>query len=155
LDVSFSLLSLEEAETVRSLVAQAQTLGLDERATQLLEAEIYAAHGLRADAIALLEELAAGEDAPAVHRRLGDLYLEIGLYAEAREAYERALEGYRALGDRAGEAAVLTGLGLAYWGNRDDGTARDCLEQARDLDEALGDAEGVERVESTLGEMMR
>lgn len=156
LDLSFVLLSSEEMVAVQAVVAQAHGLGLADRATHLLEAEIYATHGLRADAIALLEELAAGlavEDAPTVHRRLGDLYLEVGLYTESREACERALGGYRALKDRAGEAAALAGLGLAHRGDGDDATARGHLEQARDLYQTLGDVDGVARVEDVLAEM--
>jgi hypothetical protein len=153
LDVSFSLLPTEELEAVRAMVAQARTLGLDERATQLLEMEIYAAHGLRAGGIAGLEELAAQENAPAIQQRLGDLYLEVGLYAEAREAYGRAQVGYRALGDHAGEAAALAGLGLAYRGNHDETTARGYLEQALDLYQVLGDAEGMGCMENVLAEI--
>lgn len=114
LDLSFALLPPEEVAAVQTLIAQAQGLNLNERGTRLLEAEIYAAHGLRADGIALLKELATGEDAPTIHRRLGDLYLEVGLYTEAQEAYEQALIVFRALGDRSGEAASLAGLGLAH-----------------------------------------
>jgi len=155
LDVSFSLLPTEEVEAVRAMVAQARTLGLDERGTQFLETEIYATHRLRADGITRLEELAAQENAPAIHRRLGDLYLGIGLYTEAQRVYERALAAYRVLGDRAGEAAALAGLGLAHRGDGDDITARDYLEQARDLYQAMVDADGVVHVESVLTEMSK
>lgn len=155
LDLSFALLPPEKVTTVQSLMAQAQGLGLDERATRLLDAEIYAVHGLRADGIALLEELATEEDAPTVHRRLGDLYLEVGLYTEARQSYERALAGYYTLGQKDGEAHVLAGLGLAYRGNRDDATARDYLEQALRLYQAIGDTDGVTCVKSVLDEMGR
>jgi hypothetical protein len=155
LDLSFALLPPEEVAALQVLVAQVQGLGLDERATRFVKAQIYAASALRAEAIALLEELAAGEDAPTVHRRLGDLYLEVGLYTEAQEAYECALAGYRALGDRAGEAAALAGLGLARRGNGDDATARERLAQARDLYQALGDAGGMARMERVLAEIWR
>jgi len=153
LDVSFSLLLPQEVDTIQTLVAQACDLELAERATQLLEAEIYAAHGLRASAITLLEELAAGEDAPTVHRRLGNLYLEMGLYTEAQDAYERALDGYHALGDREGEAHVLAGLGLARRGNGDDATARAHLEQALSVYRGIGDVDDTANVEAILVEM--
>lgn len=153
LDLSFILLSPEEIATIQKLVARVQELDLNERATHLLKVEIYAAHGLQADAIALLEELAPVEDAPTVHRRMGDLYLEIGLYTEAQKSYEQALAGYRTLGQKDGEAHVLAGLGLGYRGDRDDATARDYLELARDLYRVLGDADGVTRVENVLDEM--
>jgi hypothetical protein len=153
LDLSLALLPPEKVAAVKALVTQAQELGLAERATLLLETEIYAAHGLRADAIALLEKLGVREDAPAIPRRLGDLYLEVGLYVEARGAYEQALIGYRALGDKAGEAHALVGLGLAYRGNDDDVTARKHLEQALSIYQAIGDTEGTKWVEDVLAKM--
>jgi len=155
LDLTFALLPSEETTVVQMLVAQVRGLGLSERAIRLLEAEIYATQGLRDDAIALLENLAAGEDAPAIHGRLGDLCLEVGLYTEARSAYEHALAGYRNLGDRAGEAATLVELGLACWGNRGDDTAQDYMEQARAVYQNLGDAEGMSWVERTLSAISR
>ncbi len=153
LDLSFALLSPEQVAAVEALLAQAQDLELDEQATCLLEAEIYAAHGLRAEAITLLADLTAAKDAPTLHRRLGDLYLEVGLYTEAQAAFEQALSGYRVVGDRAGQAAALAGLGLAQRGNRDEAAARDSFSQARDLYQALGDAEGAGQVEKLLAEL--
>lgn len=153
LDLSFALLPQEQVEAVQKLVAQAQGLGLADRGARLLQAEIYAASELRADAIGFLEELASGVDAPTVHRRLGDLYLEVGLYSEAEEAYERALEGYRSIADTDGEAHALVGLGLACRGNRDDVAARKYLEQALSIYQAIGDTEGAKRVEDVLAKM--
>jgi hypothetical protein len=153
LDLSFVLLSREEIEAVQSLAEQARGLGLDERGTNFLLAEIYASHHLRAEAIALLEELAVEEeDAPTVYRRLGDLYLEVGLYSEAKGAYESALAGYCALGDRAGEASALVGLGLAHRGDGDDFTARDYLEKAMSTCQAIGDDKGTAQVQAMLDE---
>jgi len=153
LDLSFVLLSPGEIETVKALVALARGLRLNGWAIRFVEAEIYASRGLRADAIALLEELARTEDAPAIPRRLGDLYLEVGLYTEARDVYKRALEGYRTLGDKYGEAHVLTGLGLAYRGDRDEATARDYLKQALSVYQAVGDADGGVRAKKVLAEL--
>jgi hypothetical protein len=153
LDMSFVLLPAKEASTVHALVAQAQGLGLSQRAAQLLEAQIYEGHGLRADAIALLEQMAPGQDAPGVYRRLGELYLEVGLYTEAAEAYEVARTGYTALGDVEGEAAAMAGAGLARRGNGDDATAREWLEQARDLYQRLGEGDGLAGVEDVLAQI--
>ncbi len=150
LDLSFVLHPPKEIETIEALVARVRGLGLDDRAARLLISEIYTAHQLRSDAIALLEGLAAGEGAPAIHGRLGDLYLEIGLYREARQAYERALSGYRSFGDKAGEAASLSGLGLAYRGDGDDATARNYLEQAVTVYRSIGDADGANNVEEAI-----
>ena len=153
LDLHFALLSPEEIATVQSLLMRVQGLDIDERAMHLLKAEINASYKLCADAIILLEKLTANEDAPAIHRRLGDLYQEVGLYTEARISYEHALEGYRTLGDQAGEAATLVGLGLAYRGNLDDATARKYLERALDVYRTIGDAYNVANIEAILAKM--
>ncbi len=137
---------------IAMLIARVRELGLDERATWLLEAEVYATYRQRDNAIALLEKLAAEDDAPAVYRRLGDFYLEGGLCAKAQEAYEHALDGYCALKDKEGEAYILVGLGLTHRCNHDDDMARDHLEQARDLYLALGDATSTTWVEWLLTE---
>lgn len=151
LDLSFNLLSPEKRETVRSLEEQAWGLSLDERGTRFLLAEIYASHYLIADAIALLEELAVQEEnTPTVYRRLGDLYREVGLYSEAKGAYESALAGYCALGDRAGEASALVGLGLAHRGDRDDLTARYYLEKAMSTCQVIGDDKCTAQVQAML-----
>lgn len=153
LDLSFALLPQEQVEAVQKLVTHTQGLGLADRGIRFLEAEIHAAFGLRADAIGLLEELASRVDAPTVHWRLGDLYLEVGLHSEAQQAYERALEGYRSIADMDGEAHALVGLGLAYRGSDDDVTARKYLKQALSIYQAIGDTEGTKRVEDVLAKM--
>jgi len=153
LDRSFALLSAREITVIEALVAQVRGLGLDDRATRFLNGEIYAIHKLRADAIFLFEGLPVEVEAPAISRRLADLCLEVGLYRESREAYERAWAGYQALGDGDGEAATLFGLGLAYWGERDDMTARKYLGQALTVYRSIGDVEGEGRVEAVLAEL--
>ncbi|MFL7808031.1 MAG: tetratricopeptide repeat protein [Anaerolineae bacterium] len=153
LDLSFVLLSPDIEAAVQALVTQAQGLGLSQRAAHLLESQIYDGHDLRADAIALLEEMAPSQDAPGVYRRLGNLYLEVGLYTEAAESFDLARSGYTALGDIEGEAAALAGLGLAHRGDGDDATAREWLEQARDLYQRLGEGSGLAGVESVLDQV--
>jgi hypothetical protein len=153
LDLSFALLAPDQVTAVEALAGQAEKLELDERAERLVQAEIYADQGLRADAIAVLKEIAATESSPPVHQRLGDLYREIGLYAEAQQAYGQALEGFRAAGDRAGEARVLAGLGLALRGEGDAASARDSLTKAGDLYALLGDAEGASQVAQLLADL--
>jgi hypothetical protein len=150
LDLSFVLLSTEQAAAVEALVTQVSGLGLSQRAANLLACQIYDGHDLRADAIRLLEEMAPRQDAPGLHRRLGSLYLEVGLYTEAASAYGLARNGYGALGDLEGEAAALAGVGLAHRGNGDDATARDWLEKSRALYQRLGDDVGLTSVEDAL-----
>lgn len=152
LDLGFVLLSATEVDAMKALVSQVSELGLSDQATRFVEAEIYASRGLRADAIVLFEELGLSVDAPAIHRRLGDLYLEVGLYVEAISAYRSALNGYRTLRDKYGEAHVLTGIGLAFRGDRNENEAQEYFRQALSLYEAFSDLENAENVRSLLNE---
>lgn len=153
LDLSFVVLSAQQVAPVEALVRQAQGLNLSERATRLLEAEIHVSQGLRADAIALLVDLAARQDAPTLQQRLGDLYREIGLYAEAEKAYQAAFSAFQAVGDQAGEAGAMAGLGLAQRGDNDEAGARDSLTKSRDLYQGLGDTQDAGQVEQLLKDL--
>ena len=153
LDLGFALLSADEIAAVDALVKQTRDLNLNDEGTRLVEAEVLIAHGLRADAIAMLAGLSDQGDAPTVMQRLGEQYLQIGLYSEARQHYQAALAGFQSLGNRALEAAVLTGLGLAQRGDNDEASARESLEQARQLYQDLGDTEDVGRVEQVLEDL--
>ena len=162
LDLGFVLLPPDQRAAVQALLVQARGLGLDERATHLMEAGILASYGLRADAIAVLEPLTSSDGAPTVWHRLGDLRREVGLYSEAESAYRSAQGGFRSLpaltagspgGDKAGEAAALAGLGLAQRGNSDETAARDSLRRALQLYQFVGDSDGAQQVEKLLTEL--
>ena len=111
--LGFTLLEAGEAEAVRAAEAQIRALGLAEAATRLLVANLYANHGLYADAIELLDPLAdSGE--PAVSRLAGDLYLSIGLNRQAEESYLKALQLSEGASDVEGQAAAHATLGNIY-----------------------------------------
>lgn len=153
LDLGFVLLSPEEAAAVDKLAKQAADLRLDEEAASLVESEILSAHNLRADAISILTRLADTGGAPAVFQRLGGLYLEVGLYAEAKHSFQAALSGFQDLGMQAWQAAALVGLGQAQRGDGDVASARQSLEQAAQLYGDLGDQEGLGRAEQLLQDL--
>jgi hypothetical protein len=153
LDLGFVLLTADQIAAVDSLLRQAQALNLDEQGSRLVEAEILVSRRLRADALVALTDLATRDGAPTVQQRLGEQYLEIGLYAQAQSACEAALAGFRNLGNRAGEAAALTVLGLAHRGDNDEAAARESLEQARELYQDLGDVDGARHVEQVLQDL--
>lgn len=152
-DLSFVLLSPDKVTTTRELAGRIQGIGLNQQAVYFTLAEIYATQGLRADAIALLEKMAFQSNAPAVDHRLADLYREVGLYIEAQVAYEQALHSYQTLGDTAGEAATLAGLGIVCRASGDDAAAQDRLMQALKLYQTIGDAKGISWVETVLAEI--
>lgn len=152
LDLGFVLLPPDEVSDIDTLERQAEALGLAPEASRLVEAEILVTRGLRAEAIAVLDELATGE-APSLFQRLGTLYLEVGLYSESGQCFEKALAGFRSLGMPAWEAAALAGLGQAQRGDGNGGEARTSLEMARQIYRDLGDDEGLGHVEKLLEDL--
>jgi len=140
-DLGFSLLSSKEAEEVRAEEAKIRELALEDVASRFTIGHLYASKELRSEAIAMFESLSAEFEQPAVYRALGDLYLEVRLYSCAQERYAQALELSKGMGDKEGEAAALAGLGLAYYGDRNNSEALKCLQAALAIYEEIGDEE--------------
>ena len=90
--VGFRLLDGEKAEKVRAAKAEIEKQDLDETAKALAIAFLYKENGLTAEAIALLESLAATATNPApIHLQLGNLYWDyLSLAIEASEHYQQA-----------------------------------------------------------------
>ena len=63
----------------------------------------------------LFEELGEVADMASQYRKIGRIhYLRLGRYAQARENFESALEWYRSIGNRRGEAETLLEVGLTF-----------------------------------------
>ena len=63
----------------------------------------------------LYQEIGEIGDVATQYRRIGRIYyLRLGRYEKAREKFMAALESYRELGDRLGEAETLYEIGLTY-----------------------------------------
>jgi tetratricopeptide (TPR) repeat protein len=71
---------------------------------------------------------------------IGITYALLGLYKQARAGLERALQMWRALGDRTLTAYCLQNLGYVYWRGGDGRTARRMEEEALREFTAVGDA---------------
>lgn len=111
--------------------------------------EIYAITGMHE---AALESLSSAEDAAAesdmkqamavTADRRGGVLVDMGRYSEARETFRRALEMFRSLEDRKGEALVLAGMGRCYLA---EGDGREALSRFREsymIFHSLNDSRG-------------
>ena len=136
---------------MQALEARLRAQSLSPIAADMLVAELYLGHGLRAEASQLLQELAASDEAPAVQLALGRVYLEMGLATEAQEAFAQALAGAQTTGESEAEAAAQVGLGLAARLLADE-TGEEHLQAARALYEQIGDQDGMEQVDQLLAE---
>jgi len=150
--LGFWLLPAEEAEAVQAMEARLRGQPLSSTAADLLVAELYLDHGLRAEAARLLAALTANDDTPAVWLALGQVSLETGLAAEAQASFEQALQGAQTAGELEAEAAAEVGLGLAARLLNNPEVAGKHLQAARALYEQIGHQSGLEQVEELLAE---
>ncbi len=81
----------------------------------------------------------------------GNLALNRGEYASARDLHEHALVIRRTHGDRLGEAGSLNNLGIASANQGDFGAARDYYEQSEHIYRELGDSQRLAQVLINLG----
>jgi predicted negative regulator of RcsB-dependent stress response len=149
--LGFTFLAADEAQAVRGAEAKIRALGLADTPARLLVANLYANHGLYAEAIELLLPL-AGSPEPAVARLQGDLYLGIGLNRQAEESYLKALDLSQGANDPEGQATARAVLGRIYdlLGNRQE-AARHWQEALAGY-EQLGDKAKITELRGLLAE---
>ena len=154
--VGFRLLDEEKAEEIRAAKAEIQNLDLDETAKALALAFLYSENGLTAEAIAILESLAASTtDSSPIHHQLGNLYWNyLSLSAEASEHYQQAaaLAETERL-ELLAEAKDKLGQFEEERGNIDKAT--EFLSAARELYDSLGDWLRVRELDLKLNQMKK
>lgn len=112
--LGFSILDGKERSSIENEQQRIQALGLPDGPTQFLIATLYAANGLRAEAIQRLEKASPQMNEAGVTRLLGDLYLEVGLTRQAEASYLKALELSKAENDEEGQMLIHLVLGNIY-----------------------------------------
>jgi non-specific serine/threonine protein kinase len=105
-------------------------------------------------ALAMDHEAPSAVRAKASHY-LGNLELDLGDYAGARSAYEASLALRRALDDRQGITATLTGLGLVAAAEGNDATARALHAESLAIERELGNRRGEAQSLHNLGQAAR
>lgn len=148
--LGFTMLTSDEATTVRQGEARIRALGLPDTPTRLLIANLYAAQGLTAEAVEQLEALSATSQEPAVLRSLGDLYLTLGLNHLAEARHLRAADLSQQASDLEGQALAQRALGAIYEAIGNSGEAAQRLRKAVGLYQQLGDSQTVKAIEEQL-----
>ena len=144
--LGFSVLADDEATLVRSAEQRIRALGLDDAATRLLIANLYASHQLYAEAIQQLEGI-SGRQEPTIDRMLADLYVSVGLGQIAEQQYLTALALSEQVGDLEGQALTQKALGDIYNRvllNQDEGAMR--RQRSLEIYERLGDTKMIEKI---------
>jgi DNA-binding SARP family transcriptional activator len=96
---------------------------------------------------------ARGRIAAQVLYVMGQVQLQTRQLGAASDTFARALATVRALRDQLGEAHILNGFGLAALQQGHHDTARDALEHALELAEAVGSAGAARRARAGLSEL--
>ncbi len=109
-------LPTEEAETVKTAVADIQKITVDKVTEVTLLAGLYAQHELYNQATEAYEQVLSSQPAPAAYVTLGDLYRIIELYRYAFNVYQQALNLLDQGEDEPSvRAAAEYGIGQVYY----------------------------------------
>jgi hypothetical protein len=148
--LGFKLIDAAEAIEVRTIAQQIGQQELSAQVKGIALADLYAEYNLLAEAIATLEELAKNQKIAAAYRRLGDLYLRIGLAREAEVQYLEAVKLAPATEEIEEQAAAKSGLSQVSLAlNRQDEAVR-LLEEAVVGYEQLEDTQRVNALKEEL-----
>lgn len=152
--LGFSVLEEVEAERIRADADRIAGLGLSSEAKAFAIAQLYAGHGLMAEAIEILEELMEeGNQQAAVHQVLADLYASIGLDFLAEPRYLEAIQLAEAEGNTESLAATQASLGEIYMTLNDTDEAIRWLIRAQAAYEILGDSQRVSELTQRLADL--
>ncbi len=150
LGLGFKLIDAAKATQVRTIAQQIGQQDLSAQAKRIALADLYAEYDLLAEAIATLEELAKNHNIAAAYRRLGDLYLRIGLAREAEVQYLEAIRLAQSTEEKEEQAAAKFGLSKVSSAlNRRD-TAVHLLREALVGYEQLEDTQRVNELKKRL-----
>ncbi|MCP5095203.1 MAG: tetratricopeptide repeat protein, partial [Chloroflexi bacterium] len=107
------------------------------------------------NAIAILDDINDRKEATNGRRVLASLYIYLGQYAKSETYYKAALDGYRSLEDRFGEATVLGRLGLLARMQAKDNEAASIFEEAIALQQQIGDRYGEGMATLNIGAVLQ
>jgi tetratricopeptide (TPR) repeat protein len=151
--LGFSLLAQEEAARLRADMARVDALNLSADARAFALAQLYAGHQLYAEAIELLEQSAANDQAANVSRALGELYQQVGLLIQAESSYSRAVELAEGVGDLESATSARARLGEVYLALGNKNESRIWFTQAQAGYESLGDSQHAGEIAARLAEL--
>ncbi|MFM8349399.1 MAG: adenylate/guanylate cyclase domain-containing protein, partial [Bacteroidota bacterium] len=103
------------------------------------------------DALELAKKSDFGWGVAMGHRVQGNAYYDLSDYPNAMANFEKALEVFGKIGDQAGEAAMLNGMGAIFYDRGDDTKAISHYLRSMKIAESLGDMNRVHTIQLNLG----
>lgn len=150
----FSVLPSGERKVVLREQKQLERLGLEDGPTQYLIGLLYASHGLNAEAIQRLEDVAKRFQVPATEKLLGDLYMTVELPRQAETHYLKSFELSQQEQDDEGQLECHLALATIYWkifGNKS--AAGNQLKAAIVIADKLGDDATIAEAQKKLSDL--
>lgn len=150
----FSLLPKQEAQVVKTAIAQLNNQQVPDKVKALQSAFFYIGSDLKSEAIETLEALiTSGSKETSVSRKLGDLYWQAGVSVLAETHYLNAHKQAIASKDMVQQAQIAEALGDLYTAVDDEKAAMNWLTQARDSYKTLGNKQRVEELDTHLKQL--
>ncbi len=153
--LGFKLLPTRESKMVGEEEKRIRNLGLDDTAKRFLIAQLYASHGLNAEAIEQLEGWSNNLQEPAPMRLLAELYEAVGLTRFAEKSYLTALRLSEKASDKEGQVLTHQALGRVYNALGSKPSAIQHLSSTLKLLNELGDAQTAKKVTDHLAQLQR
>lgn len=159
---SFVVLSPEERDRIKAEVAQVQALGLDLDEAAIGIALVYLNYqndrrlspALNLDAVGVLQaRIQAGTSNTQIYLLQAEAYLAMDLPLEARQTLEQSLGLAQTNDDLEAIAQSYWGLGTVATRQGDRAAARDFLQQALEISQALGDEEQIQDIQKDLRDL--
>ncbi|GAB4425762.1 MAG: hypothetical protein OHK0015_06020 [Chloroflexi bacterium OHK40] len=150
------VLDAQQGQAIRAEARQIEQLDVDDAIRFLLLANLYASHGLYAEALVLLESPEDPSAQPALFQLRGDIYLAVGLPELAIAPYTRALEAAARAGDQPAQARANRMLGTVYsrlGGEINRARAVAHFQQALRFAEEVGDVEAQKELRQLLADL--
>lgn len=150
----FRVLSKEEAQVVKTAIAQLNNQQVPDKVKALQSAFFYIGSDLKSEAIETLEGLISGSmKETSVYRKLGDLYWQVGVNVLAETHYLNAHKQAIANKDIVQQAQIAEALADLYVAIDDQKAAMNWLTQARDSYKTLGNKQRVEELDTQLKQL--
>lgn len=148
------LFQAENAELIQAKVKEIEAESVDREAQALMLADYYQevekTGFLLAAAMPLETLVKAGNQTPVIHRSLGDIYLRLGRWQEARESYQKTIILAESEQNTEEIASAKVGLAQVAVSDRNLAEARQLLGEAQEIAQLSGDEQQADLIQGWL-----
>jgi hypothetical protein len=148
------LFQTENAELIQAKVKEIEAESVNEESQALMLADYYQevekTGFLLAAAMPLEKLVQAGNQTPVIHRSLGDIYLRLGRWQEARESYQQTILLAESVQNVEEVTSAKVGLAQVAISDRNLAEARELLLEAQKIAQLSGDKQQANLIQGWL-----